>query len=80
MTEPAKTGTRTTAAKAASAKPAASQSVTKSAAPKRRKNGSLLEMPKLNRAGKLAAITAGIAGAGAAAYAWRHSGSTKTEH
>lgn len=79
MTEAAKPRTRTTAAKAASAKPAASTAV-KADAPRRKKNGSLLKLPKLNRAGKLAAITAGLAGAGAAAYAWRHSGAGKTTH
>lgn len=80
MTETAKPKTRRTAAKAASATPAANHSVTKSAKPRSRKNGSLLKLPKLNRAGKLAAITAGLAGAGAAAYAWRHSGTSKTAH
>lgn len=80
MTEAAKPKTRTTAAKAASAKPAASTTV-KADAPRRKKNGSLLKLPKLNRLGKAAALTAGLAGAGAAAFAWqRHHAPSKTTH
>ena len=81
MTEPAKTRTRTTAAKAAPAKPAANHSTVKADAPRRKKNGSLLKMPKLNRLGKAAALTAGLAGAGAAAIAWqRHHAPSKSTH
>ena len=80
MTEPAKPKTRRTAAKAASAKPASTHSV-KAAAPRRKKNGSLLAMPKLNRLGKAVALTAGLAGAGAAAFAWqRQHAPSKTTH